>query len=41
MHTMKSIRDFNIQIFADGAEKASMLDMSTKPFIKGFTTNRR
>ncbi|MEK7170276.1 MAG: transaldolase [Patescibacteria group bacterium] len=36
---MKSIRDFNIQIFADGAEKASMLDMSTKPFIKGFTTN--
>lgn len=36
---MQRIEDFKIKIFADGAEKAAMLEMSEKPFIKGFTTN--
>ncbi|MBI1272495.1 MAG: transaldolase [Alphaproteobacteria bacterium] len=27
------------KIFADGADKAGMLDMYAKPYIKGFTTN--
>jgi transaldolase len=33
------IADLNIKIFADGAEKAAMLDMYAKPWIQGFTTN--
>jgi transaldolase len=33
------IADLNIKIFADGAEKAAMLDMYAKPWIRGFTTN--
>jgi len=28
-----------IKLFADGAEKAGMLEMYAKPYIKGFTTN--
>jgi transaldolase len=28
-----------VKIFADGADKISMLEMSTKPYIKGLTTN--
>ena len=36
---MKSVNDLTIKIFADGAEKAGMLDMYKKPYIKGFTTN--
>jgi transaldolase len=36
---MKSVDQLNVQIFADGADKAGMLEMYTKPFIKGFTTN--
>ena len=28
-----------MKIFADGADKASMLEMYAKPYIKGFTTN--
>lgn len=36
---MKSVNDLSIKIFADGAEKAGMLEMYKKPFIKGFTTN--
>lgn len=36
---MKSIDDLSIKIFADGAEKAGMLEMYRKPYIKGFTTN--
>jgi transaldolase len=31
--------DLTVKIFADGADKASMLDMYAKPFIKGLTTN--
>ncbi len=36
---MITVTKLKVKIFADGAEKASMLDMSAKPFIKGFTTN--
>ncbi len=35
----KKLEQLRIKIFADGAEKASMLDLAAKPFIKGFTTN--
>jgi len=36
---MKTLRDLKIAIFADGAEKAGMLEMYSNPYIKGFTTN--
>ena len=36
---MKSVRDLRVQIFADGADKASMLELYLQPHIKGFTTN--
>ncbi|ELI8126862.1 transaldolase [Yersinia enterocolitica] len=36
---MKKIEDLKIQIFADGADKAGMLEMYAKPYIKGLTTN--
>ncbi|TQX86914.1 MULTISPECIES: transaldolase [unclassified Rhizobium] len=36
---MKKIEDLNVKIFADGADKAGMLEMYAKPFIKGLTTN--
>lgn len=36
---MKTISNLNVKIFADGADKAGMLDMYTKSYIKGFTTN--
>ncbi len=36
---MKKIEDLNVKIFADGAEKAGMLEMAAKPYIKGLTTN--
>jgi transaldolase len=36
---MKTIGDLKVAIFADGAEKAGMLEMYAKPYIKGFTTN--
>jgi transaldolase len=36
---MKSVSDLHVQIFADGADKASMLDLYRQPHIKGFTTN--
>jgi transaldolase len=36
---MKTIADLGIQIFADGADKASMLELYRQPIIKGFTTN--
>lgn len=35
----KSLGELRIKIYADGAEKASMLEYAAKPFIKGFTTN--
>lgn len=33
------ISTLNVKIFADGADKAGMLEMYRKPYIKGFTTN--
>ena len=36
---MKSINELNVKIFADGADKAGMLEMYGKPYIKGITTN--
>ena len=34
-----TIADLKVKIFADGADKAGMLEMYAKPFIKGLTTN--
>jgi transaldolase len=36
---MKKVADLNVKIFADGADKVDMLEMYSKPFIKGLTTN--
>ncbi len=36
---MKSLTELSIQIFADGADKAGILDLYAKPYIKGLTTN--
>jgi transaldolase len=36
---MKAIEQLKIKIFADGADKAGMLEMYRKPFVKGLTTN--
>lgn len=36
---MKTIEDLKVKIFADGADKAGMLEMYSKPYIKGLTTN--
>jgi transaldolase len=35
----KRIEELKVKIFADGADKAGMLEMYSKPWIKGFTTN--
>lgn len=35
----KSLSQLKIKIFADGAEKASMIELAKDPLIKGFTTN--
>ncbi len=39
MDKVASLETLRIQIFADGADKASMLEMYAKPYIKGLTTN--
>ncbi len=36
---MKAIKDLNVKIFADGADKAGMIEMYEKDYIKGLTTN--
>jgi transaldolase len=36
---MTAVEDLKVKLFADGAEKAGMLEMYAKPYIKGFTTN--
>jgi transaldolase len=36
---MTSIDQLKVKIFADGADKAGMLEMYAKPFVKGLTTN--
>ena len=36
---MISLNTLKIQIYADGADKAGILDLYAKPYIKGLTTN--
>ncbi|MDR1080038.1 MAG: transaldolase [Deltaproteobacteria bacterium] len=36
---MKSASDLKVKLFADGADKAGMLEMNANPLIRGFTTN--
>jgi transaldolase len=36
---MTNVADLKIKIFADGADRAGMLEMYRNPMIKGFTTN--
>jgi len=36
---LKSTSELRVKIFADGADKAGMLEMYRQPFIQGFTTN--
>lgn len=36
---MKKVEELKVKIFADGADKAGMLEMYAKPFVKGLTTN--
>jgi transaldolase len=36
---MLKINNLNVKIFADGADRAGMLDMYKKQYIKGLTTN--
>jgi transaldolase len=36
---MNRVEDLKVKIFADGADKAGMLEMYGKPYIKGLTTN--
>ena len=31
--------DLKVKLFADGADKAAMLDLYRNPLIRGFTTN--
>lgn len=35
----KSLQTLKVKIFADGADKAGILDLYAKPYIKGLTTN--
>jgi transaldolase len=34
-----SLRDLNIKLFTDGADKAQIIDLAELPWIRGFTTN--
>jgi transaldolase len=36
---MKNVNDLNVKLFADGADKAGILEMYANPKISGFTTN--
>jgi len=36
---MKSLNDLKVHVYADGADKAGILDLYAKPHIKGLTTN--
>ncbi len=39
MNKPKRIEELKVKIFADGADKLGMVELSKQPFIKGFTTN--
>jgi transaldolase len=34
-----AVRNLKVKLFADGADRAGMLEMYAKPYIQGFTTN--
>jgi len=36
---VRKIEDLRIKLFADGADKAGMLEMARLPYVRGFTTN--
>jgi transaldolase len=36
---VKTIQDLRVKLFADGADKAGMLEMARLPYVAGFTTN--
>jgi len=36
---MKKVEDLKVKIFADGADRSGMLEMYSKPYVKGLTTN--
>lgn len=36
---MPTLADLKVKVFADGADKAGILDLYAKPYIKGLTTN--
>src|SRR6185436_11259355 len=36
---MLTLNELKIQIYADGADKAGILDLYAKPYIRGLTTN--
>src|SRR3954470_24310230 len=35
----KSLTDLKVKLFADGADKSTIVEMYRTPYIKGFTTN--
>lgn len=35
----RTLKDLNVKIFADGADKKGMLELNASPLIKGMTTN--
>ena len=37
--TFTPVCDLKVKIFADGANKAAMLELYAEPYIEGFTTN--
>lgn len=39
MEQMKPVSELKVKLFADGAEKKSMLELHANPAIQGFTTN--
>jgi transaldolase len=36
---MPNVESFRVKIFADGADRASILELADNPWIRGFTTN--
>jgi transaldolase len=36
---MKTLSDLKVHIYADGADRAGIIDLYAKPYIKGLTTN--
>jgi transaldolase len=39
MERVPGIADLRVKIFADGADKAGMVEMAALPYVSGFTTN--